>query len=308
MKQNLQYRDPVTLSVHPAIKHIPALAEDDLKPIRAGMKYAGESLAPIPIDDEGRILSDTGRTAWLCAKARQLKEVPVVINPSAEVHWISIRDLAHRRHLSKSAIAYLAVPHLQPALEAARMRKLENLRKSPENLEGSSGAFEAQTVAELAEELGLGEETLKRAIEVRKIFEDKKVYTFYAPGCPDDGVETTAKEFYEPRLLRAFVGGEHEHNRPIGLGGIIAGFATVKEGDKSKFAPKPRQTDFFGDLFSDQVGKFIALPEIKRTAALAVIRKSAEEMEPAECEQAAATLRSMAKIYADAAKSKPITD
>jgi len=34
------------------------------------------------------------------------------------------------------------------------------------------------------------------------------------------------------------------------------------------------------------------------------MQKSAEHMEPEECEQAASTLKAMAKIYSDAAKAK----
>ena len=229
-KLNIQYRDPNQLSVHPTIKHIPALGEDELKPIRAGMKYAGEAMQPILVDEEGWILSDTGRTAWLCAKARQLKEVPVCICAAADVHLIVIRDLAHdHRHLSKSAIAYLAVPHLQPALDAARLKRLENLRKGQEIpvsvLSADSGVV---TMMELAEELGICCSMLEKAILVRKEFLDKKIYTWSAPGTAEDGTDATFKDWYEPKLLRSFVGGEHESKRPVGLGGILAGIESKK--------------------------------------------------------------------------------
>jgi len=298
-------RDPnVGFSVHPAVKAIPVLTDEEMLPIRAGMKYGGEMIQPLLIDDQGRLLSDTSRTHWLCAKARQLKEVPVCICAAGDVHLILIRDLAHRRHLSKSAIAYLAVPNLQPALDAARMRQLENLRKSPENAEAPSVGFEAKTLHELARELGISDHMLDLAIKVRKEFEDKKTYTFNVAGGDKDGacVESTLKDWYEPKILQAYVGGEHEQNRPMGLGGILAGITAVREGDKSKFAPKPKQGDFFADLFTDHIHKFNGLTEAKRAAALAVISKEAEELPAEECLAAAATLEAMAKVYKVAAK------
>lgn len=298
-------RDPnVGFSVHPAVKAIPVLTDEEMLPIRAGMKYGGEMIQPLLIDDQGRLLSDTSRTHWLCAKARQLKEVPVCICAAGDVHLILIRDLAHRRHLSKSAIAYLAVPNLQPALDAARMRQLENLRKSPENAEAYSVGFEAKTLHELARELGISDYTLDMAVQVRKAFEDKKTYTFNVAGGAKDGacVESTLKDWYEPKILQAYVGGEHEQNRPMGLGGILAGITAVREGDKSKFAPKPKQGDFFADLFTDHIHKFNGLTEAKRAAALAVISKEAEELPAEECLAAAATLEAMAKVYKVAAK------
>jgi len=297
-------RDPnVGFSVHPAVKAIPVLTDEEMLPIRAGMKYGGEMIQPLLIDDQGRLLSDTSRTHWLCAKARQLKEVPVCICAAGDVHLILIRDLAHRRHLSKSAIAYLAVPNLQPALDAARMRQLENLRKSPENAEAYSVGFEAKTLHELARELGISDYMLDMAIKVRKEFEDKKTYTFNVAGGAKDGacVESTLKDWYEPKILQAYVGGEHEQNRPMGLGGIIAGITAVKEGDKSKFAPKMSQGDFFADLFTRDLQKFNKLTDSRRSAALAVIEKSAAELPPEECDAAADTMFEMGRIYRDAA-------
>ena len=252
-KLNIQYRDPAQLSVHTELKKIPALGEEELKPIRAGMARGGEVIEPIPVTDDGLILSDTGRTAWLCAKARQLKEVPVCICAAADVHLIIIRDLACRRHLSKSAIAYLAVPHLQPALDAARLKRLENLRKGQETPESALSADSgAVTSFELAEELKIGCRTLEMAIEVRKAFEDKKTYTFNVRGGKKDGasVECTFKAWYEPKLLQAFIGGEHEDHRPVGLGGILSGIE-AKKLDPSDCNPKKNTGQMELKLWAD---------------------------------------------------------
>jgi len=238
----ISHRAPSELSAHPALNHIPLPGDDELKAVRSGLAQAGEHLPPILIDAEGLILDDTSRLHWLCAKARQLKEVPVCIAATVDVHLAILRDLACRRHWSKSAIAYLAVPHLQPALDAARLRKLEKLRKNPEKSVGASSTYEARTYQELAAELGISEDMLKRAINVHKAFEDPNKYAIHIEGGASDGdtEHWTLREWFEPKLLKPFVGGEHENNRPMGLGGILAGITAVKAGDPGKFNPKAR--------------------------------------------------------------------
>lgn len=226
---------------------------------------------------------------------------------------LALHSMAHFRHLSKSAIAYLAVPLIQSALDAVRLKKLQNLRKNPENADSALSALsEAQTVEELAEELGISRRILFLAQEVRKAFENKKPYTFNVFGGAKDGENPTMtlKEWFEPKLLQAFVGGEHEQHRPMGLGGIKAGITAVIEGDPNKFNPKnkPQQMDFFTEMFTRDAQKFIKLPEAKRQAAIQAVEQIAAELPPDECEQLAATYKQMAKIYADAAKVRPARD
>ena len=307
-KLKIDLRDPQHLKgkYNPALKLVPELPEgsEEFLALAAGVKRAG-FIRPILIDHEERVIDDHSRSLLRVALRWQFTEVPVKVCGSADAPMLLIHSLAHVRHLSKSAIAYLAVPQLQPAIDASRLRRLENLRKNPDIAENLSVGDRDQTVPELASELGVSHYMLEMAISVRKAFEDKKVYSFNVQGGSKDGSvqECTLKEWFEPRLLQAYVGGEHEQNRPMGLGGILAGITAVREGDKSKFAPKPKQSDFFGDLFSEQIGKFTALPEAKRAAALAVMQKSAEELEPEECEAAADTLQAMAKVYRAAAKN-----
>ena len=304
-KVNVQYRDPQHLkTIHPGLKHMPELPEgsEEFLALAAGVKRVGFT-RPILIDQEERIIDDHSRNLARVARRWQFADVPVQVRSSEDAPMLRTHSLAHVRHLSKSAIAYLAVPDLQPALDAARLRQLENLRKSPDIAEGNSVAFEAKTVEDLAEELGVSRYLLRMAIQVRKAFEDKKQYTFNVQGGAKDGsvMECTLKDWFEPRLVQAYVGGEHEQNRPMGLGGILAGITAVREGDKSKFAPKPKQTDFFGDLFTRDVRKFNALTDSRRSAALAVIQKSAAELPPEECDKAADTMFEMGRIYRDAA-------
>ena len=305
--KNIQLRDPQHLKnkYQPALRRLPELPDGSEKflAICAGLKKTG-FIRPILVDETDNVIDDHSRTLLRAALRWQLKEVPVQVRSSQDAPMVRIHSLAHVRHLSKSAIAYLAVPDLQPALEAARAHKLEMLRKGQEIPVGKSVADGTQTLEDLATELGISKYMLTMAVQVRKAFEDKKTYTFNVAGGAKDGacVESTLKDWYEPKILQAYVGGEHEQNRPMGLGGILAGITAVREGDKSKFAPKPKQGDFFGDLFADHIHKLNGLTEAKRAAALAVIQTNAQELPAEECLAAAATLKSMAKIYESAAK------
>jgi len=306
MNTKIEQRDPNDLRghIHPALKLIPELDEaaPEFLAIAAGVGKCG-IIQPLLVDEQGRILDDHSRTLLRCALRWQRKSVPVNVRASEDVHLLIIHSLAHRRHLSKSAIAYLAYPHLQPAFEIARANKLAKLAKNPENAVVASADYGAKTVEDLGKELGIERSMLFEAKKVHELFADKKVYTFNVRGGATDGdnVEMTLRAWFEPKLLQAFVGGEHEQNRPLGLGGIIAGITAVKEGDKSKFAPKMSQGDFFADLFTRDLQKFNKLTDSRRSAALAVIEKSAAELPPEECDAAADTMFEMGRIYRDAA-------
>jgi len=109
--------------------------------------------------------------------------------------------------------------------------------------------------------MGLGRNLLFEARKVHEAFRDKKEYTFQITGGPEDGStrECTLRDYYEPKLLQAFVGGEHEQNRPIGLGGIMAGIASVREGNKDKFSPKKNsQLDLFTKATDNGITRWVA--------------------------------------------------
>lgn len=231
-------RDPRELRghVHPALKSIPELAEDspEFLAIAAGVGQCG-IIQPLLVDGQGRILDDHSRTLLRCALRWQIKTVPIQITSEDNIDLLIIHSLAHRRHLSKSAIAYLAVPHLEPAFEYARLRKLKQIKENPVV---SPGDY-FKTVEDMASALGIGRNLLFEARKVHQAFTDRKIYTFNVQGGSRDGdiVECSLKAWYEPKLLQPFIGGEHEAKRPLGLGGILAGIASVKEGNRDKFNP-----------------------------------------------------------------------
>jgi hypothetical protein len=254
-------RDPMELRghYHPALKMLPELPEESTEflAIASGVQKCG-IIQPLLINDQGQVLDDHSRTLLRCAIRWQLKAVPVCVRYEDDVHMLIIHSLAHRRHLSKSAIAYLAVPHLEPAFEHARQRKLKQIK---ENSVVSSDTTEA-TVEDMANALGIGRNLLFEAQRVHQVFADKKVYTFNVRGGAADGeiVECTLKAWFEPKLLQPFVGGEHESNRPLGLGGILAGIASVKEGNRGKFDPKAAsQLDLFNRGFDQFIGRALKL-------------------------------------------------
>ena len=311
--KNIQLRDPQHLKnkYQPALRRLPELPDgsEEFLALCAGLKKVG-FIQPILVDEADNVIDDHSRSLLRAAIRWQFKDVPVQVRSSLDAPMLRIHSLAHVRHLSKSAIAYLAVPDLQPALDASRQRRLENLRKTPDILDSNSVAVGEQTLEELAAELGISKYLLTMAAQVRKAFEDKKLYTFNVQGGAKDGdcVEMTLKDWFEPRILQAYVGGEHEQNRPMGLGGILAGITAVREGDKSKFAPKPKQGDFFADLFTTDLQKFNKLSDSRRAAALAAVHQAAEELPPEECDKAADTMFEMGRIYREAAaKSKKAT-
>lgn len=257
-------RDPQELRdhYHPALKILPQLPDDspEFLAISAGVKKCG-IIQPLLINEQGQILDDHSRTLLRCAIRWQLKMVPVCVRYEDDIHMIIIHSLAHRRHLSKSAIAYLAYPHLQPAFEYARQRQLKQVRDGG----AVSGETTESTVEDLAAALGIGRNLLFEAQEVHRKFADKKIYTFNVRGGAKDGgvMECTLKQWFEPKLLQPFVGGEHELSRPIGLGGIIAGIKQVIAASENpdQFNPnKNTQLELFSRGLDQFIGRALKVP------------------------------------------------
>jgi hypothetical protein len=237
------HRDPAALRPHQILKWIPEPSEDshDLLSAADTIRECGP-IHPIVIDDAGEILDDSSRLRWMAAKRMQLRSVPVLVHRQGElIPLIALSALIGRPHYTRSALAYLAVPLLKPAFDAARTARVENLK----NAEKSSivhSVHYRQTADEFAEALGICRRLLFSARQVRAEFEkDRKRYQFTLEGGPDDGREValTLQEYFEPRILRQPIGGEHESHRPLGLGAVIAGIASIR---KTKGGPKANAT------------------------------------------------------------------
>ena len=265
-----ELRDPADLvgHFHPALKTIPELAEESLEflAIAGGIEKCG-IIQPLLVDEQGRILDDHSRTLLRCARRWQMKSVPVQVRDSGDVHALIIHSLAHRRHFTKSALAYLACPHLGPAFAAASEKRLKNLANCQCFSKVAEGTIGAKTVEALATDLGIERRLLFEARKVHEEFEDEKKYRFLQFANPaSDVVEMTLREYFEPRILRAPFGGEHEQHRPMGLGGVIAGIATVREEKRGIYSPKTAsQLELFSDGFDSFTGRALRVtPEAMR--------------------------------------------
>lgn len=306
----IEQRDPAELRghIHPTLKTIPELDEksEEFLAIAAGMGQLGIR-QPLQIDDAGRVLDDHSRTLLRCALRWQLKTVPVIVVPDPNVPLTIISGLAHRRHLTKSAIAYLAAGLIDQALTDAKHKHLKSLANTQDFPKGVSSETtnSYKTADEMASDLGIGRNLLFEARKVLELFADKKCYAFNLVGGSKDGsvMECTLKAWFEPRILKAPIGGEHEQNRPLGLGGVIAGIASVRQGDKGKFDPRSKQPELFSKQVIDACLNHVKQYQADKPAVLAALRKRAEELEPAQCDHLAEMYSTMAKIYASAAKA-----
>jgi hypothetical protein len=288
----LEYRDPAELRghYHPALKLIPELPDES--PEYLGMAAAMGRLGlcvPLRVDEQGRILDDHSRTLLRLALRWQLKQVPVTMIPDVNAPLFVISAIANHRHLSKSAIAYLAAPLMNEAFELAKAKQREKLNDSRSALSALRGPDGAQTVEDLAEEISISRHLLFDARKVHELFKDKKTYPFNVRGGEEDGAvrECTLKEWFEPRILRAFAGGEHEDSRPVGLGAVIAGAASVKEANRGKFDPKSAsQLELFDSGMAAFTGRALKLPVDKMRASVSAwFAAHAEKFEPEQIEQ-----------------------
>lgn len=158
-----------SLTIHPAAALIPMPPDDDSTSL-AMVRSVGEFgvLAALKVC-AGRVVK--GRLRLRSAKACGLTEVPVEEVEEKDVASIILHSLCVRRHLTKSALAYLGYPLMEPALAESRRRRTENLRNHvnpskprsyPQGTFGSAG--------DLAEHLGVGRKLFFEACEIHKKF------------------------------------------------------------------------------------------------------------------------------------------
>lgn len=244
------FADPHDLSPHPLLKHIPP-PERDAPEVCACADTIRERdglTLPLVVDETNRILTDESRLRWMAACRMQLPQVEVIVRPSQLAAVIILECLQHRPHFTKSAKAYVAIPLLKPAFEAARAWRVENLKKGPVSPSVYSVDYGA-TWQDFSTRLGFSRALLGFAKEVHDAFEaDRKPYPFTIEGGPEDGQVQmmTLRDYFEPRIFREMTGGEHEQHRPMGLGAVLAGIAGIRS-TKDKKKHHPEQLDLFRD-------------------------------------------------------------
>jgi hypothetical protein len=312
------HQDPIEFKpgkFHPSLKLIPELSQesDEFLALAATVKKTG-FIRPLLVDEEGRLVDDHSRSLWRVALRWQMKSVPVQLVKSADANLLIIHSLAHVRHLSKSAIAYLAEPQLQEHIRISLERYRKNLAKGqyfstpPEA--ASDGGTNPPKLEQLAADLGFSKDTLDRAREVRSLFKaHPQKRDFIVEGGEQDGtvVSCTFQEWYEPKILRAFAGGEHESSRPLGLGAVIAAIqGNLATKDKGRIETRG-QMELFDRSFIKASGNHYkywhSMNSTSREYALAKLAAKAEAMKPEDRDGASEFYREVAKVYAGASRA-----
>lgn len=259
------------IRVHACIRHIPQWPDNSprMESLRREMQATG-IVQPVQMTAKLELVDADSRERWRAAKALQLARIPVVIVEEEQIVSASLNALVHRRHLTKSALAYLAFPMLKTALEEAQARARENLKNSNVSPSGG-GRRTAKSVDEIADGLGISATTLKEARRVHEIFAKDPAF----------------KAQMETRILVEPIGGEHEQNRPVGLGAVIAGYAGKANEDKARNDRSQLQ------LFSAAVKTFCLraariddMTAARKEVAVQLDGKSPEELEAIEANAA----------------------
>jgi hypothetical protein len=305
----IEQRDPNDFKpgkFHPALKLIPELANDsdEFLSLAAAVKKCG-FIRPILVDGEGRIVDDHSRSLWRAAQRWQLTTVPVKVVPTEEASLALIHSLKDVRHMTKSAIAYLALPIMENEVKASLARHREKLAKGQyiAVVAGgdNSGIPPAPTLDKLAEDLGICRDLLYRSRTVHTEFESKTIYTFDVVGGPADGSvkQCTLKEYFEPRILQSPAGGEHEQNRPMGLGAVISAIAGIRATKDQKRPDSRGQLELALDGFGTLATRLFKLPDGAMTKSIANwFDKHAENLSDEQLDQMeelGETIRAQAK-------------
>jgi hypothetical protein len=116
------------LAIHPAVKRLHRMPDDDptFEALAASVAELGVTT---PLKVTANLLVVDGRHRLRAAELAGLDAVPVRIVPEEQVYSTVLDELACRRHMKKGAIAYLAFPLLDKALEEGTRRKIANLQK-----------------------------------------------------------------------------------------------------------------------------------------------------------------------------------
>lgn len=166
MQSNPNSSPTVALTIHPALKDLPEWADDDpqfevfCRDIHErGFDY------PLKVTAKNQVVD--GRHRLRAAKRLKLETVPVDVVQDKDVPRLVLHYINQRRHYSKGALAYMAVPLLH-------------------------GTTQSQEL--FASGFGISRALLQQAIEVRQIFSDN--------GKPGEEYRTDV----EPRILSGEVG------------------------------------------------------------------------------------------------------
>lgn len=151
------------LADHPLLRHIPVWSREEpefqalLESIRErGLDY------PVLIDSERNVIDGRNRRNCLALLGRP---IPCRVVPAGDAATIIVASLVNRRHLSKGAQAYLAVPLFESVLAESKERNLAMLRAG-----GESVPHSVRNAAEIAEQVGVGLRLFELAMDLHRRF------------------------------------------------------------------------------------------------------------------------------------------
>jgi hypothetical protein len=206
---------PSELRIHPLIKAMPRLAEDDPRydAMRATWQESG-LLDPIWITPDHQIVNGRHRY-WYACKAK-LPEVPVLVIEPHEISSLVLAGISGKNHASKGQQAYLAAPYLEQAFAEARTRRLAIL-----SAKGKCVLPPVPNAEQLGARLGIGRDLL---------FQARRLHDLFAKS-PE------LRELWEPKILAPV--------DAIGLGGALSGIA-----GGASVAGKPKAESRNGSIYN----------------------------------------------------------
>ncbi len=258
------YRDPTDLSIHPAKKLlVDDWGKEDPRHVALVKDIRQRGIdCPLIIDSEGQIIE--GRRRHRAARQLQLTSVPCIIRQQDEVYGIILHGFLQRGHYTKSQLAYLSYPLIEPALAEIKARQLKNLQQgvskvrntieSTDSSESPRCGLSANSAEELADDVGIGRSLFFMAQDVHQLF---RKHTSPRDLTDSDGIlesGVTFRAFYEPRILRQEFDAEGKRQSPYGLGAVKAGIEGSLKNNGAAKAPVPAQLELFNEGW-ELVGK-----------------------------------------------------
>lgn len=207
------------LAPHSKVKHLAGRwlpGSDAAKALRRSIQERG-IVQPLVVTEAGEIMD--GVTRWQAAKALQLETVPCIVQPEEEALELCIETELHRRHGSKSQLAFRFAPLIEEAFEDNKARMLSGVKQSSVDPWHSLPRV-SKRVEEYAAELGVSPRLLRGSHELHTLFDTyKETWPWSAEGLAkinhEPSVELNFRDYFTAHILA--------EEDPMSLGGALAG-------------------------------------------------------------------------------------
>lgn len=226
------------ISEHPLIAHLPRWDSKSAELTALADDVGAHGIhQPLIVTSEQHLLVD-GRHRLMAARLAGIPEVPVIFCDEKEVADIVLGTLAHRRHFSKGALAYMSYPVL------AAMQTSHGGDRKSKSIQSTLKSAEL-----IAYDLGFGRDLFFQAKQLHEKFAERE----------------DLREEYEPRILA----GE------IGLGACIAGLAGKQATAGGTRNDRPPEQLVFA-TFSDLRSRFSRWEKIEPANRKAICHEAAD--------------------------------